>query len=83
MIKYISLVFYRLGFSYSHYRGDWLFHFCGRLENFKFGADWFITKWQIQDVALYFGFFELSWSRLYAKKQEAKKCKKHTKKTGK
>ena len=83
MIKDPSLIFYRLGTSYSHLRGDWAFNASCRLDNFKFGADWYIYKWHIQDLSLYFGFFELNWLRLYPVKKKDKKCKKHTKKTGK
>lgn len=76
MIREPSVITYPLGFTYSHFRGDWLFVLCGRLDNFKFGADWYINKWQLNDLYIYIGFFQLSWTRILAKKK--KKC--HTKK---
>ena len=70
MIKEQSFFTYRLGATYSHFRGDWLFCLSIRLDNFKFGADWCVFDWHIQDLSLYFGFFEFNWARLLAKKKK-------------
>ena len=68
-IKEPSVITYPQGFTYSHFRGDWLFAFCGRLYNFKFGADWNFNRWQLNDLYIYIGFFELNWTRIYAKEK--------------
>lgn len=68
-IKEASVITYPQGFSYSHYRGDWLFNFSGRLYNFKFGADWCFNRWQLNELDVYVGFFTLNWTRLYEKKK--------------
>lgn len=72
MIKEPSTITYPYGFTYSHFRGDWLFCFSGRLYNFKFGADWNFNKWELNDLDLYFGFFHLNWTRIYNKVDKRK-----------
>lgn len=56
--------FFKHGFSYSHYRGPWLFNMTARLDMFKFGAEWFVHKWKIQELEIHIGFFSFDWTRI-------------------
>lgn len=69
MIREPSVITFKYGFTYSHFRGDWLFCFAGHLNNFKFGLDWGFNRWQLDILYLYIGPFELSWERIFAKKK--------------
>lgn len=56
---------YKYGFTYAHTRKPWVFDLSGRLVQFKFGADWWFNKRKLEELNIYLGFFELSWTRCF------------------
>lgn len=64
IIKNPEYYFYKYGITYTHYRGNWLFYFGMRFDGFKFGADWNIFRFKIQEIELYLGFINICWTRI-------------------
>ena len=64
IIKDPEYYFYKYGMVYTHYRGNWLFYFGMRFDTFKFGADWNISRFKIQEIELYLGFIDICWTRI-------------------
>ena len=56
--------FYKHGFTYTHFRGNWEFCFKARLNNFVVGMDWDFYKCKLQDLVIYIGLFSFDWTRI-------------------
>lgn len=64
IFKDVEFYTYKHGFFYGHERGKYIFSFGGQLHRFNFGADWYFFNWKVQELNIYIGFFQLSWTRI-------------------